>query len=496
MLKKISKLFLGLVVCAGSAYVTPTYASSATSVVLVHIQAAGPSNAKDEMISIFNNTSDAVDITDWCLGNKSNVKFACFATGDPGLAYSLPPHSFAVAASESFVTAHAVLPETITHIFTVTNQSSGSIVNSSDTISLFDKAGAVIDKFQWNTAIPSGKIAMRNTSGATPTTYDTLDPLLSWTYGSLADMPSSQVEVVELENELPTENPEIPEPETPVIVVPSVHPIITEVLPNPQGADAGNEFIELYNPLSDAAIALSSYVLRVGKELEKSYTFPATAVLQPGQYVAFYNSEIGFTLLNSTSRLQLAYDDTPVGEVIVYDTPKDDHAWAFVGETWLYTNRPTPNNANVASFIELDDEQISTSLKPCAANQYRSTETNRCRLITTATSSPQPCTAGQYRSPDTNRCRNLAAASSSLSPCKEGQERNAETNRCRNSVKMTNADYAVEGVTTSNQGISWYWWLGIGGIVASVVAYAVWEWRVELRQVLRKLQAKFARNKA
>ena len=69
MLKKIWRLFLGLVVCIGSACVTPTHASSAESVVLTHIQAAGTAGAKDEFIALHNNSAVEVEVTNWCVAN-------------------------------------------------------------------------------------------------------------------------------------------------------------------------------------------------------------------------------------------------------------------------------------------------------------------------------------------------------------------------------------------------------------------------------------------
>lgn len=497
MLKKLSKLFLGLVVCAGSACVTPTHASSANQVILVHIQAASPQSAKEELVSIYNNSPSTVDITGWCLKNKSQVEFSCFQSDYLELSYNIPPYSFAVIVSEQFSDAHDISIDTYTTVFPITNQSSGSIVNSADTVSLINKDKETIDSYSWSSAIPSGKVAMRNTSITNPDMYDTFDPLLSWSYGLLSEVPLSQVEIVEISDiEEPVLEPQLPEdPIDPALIT---HPIITEVLPNPAGSDAQKEFIELFNP-SNQEIDLGGYAIRIGKSLEKRYLFPPEANLLPLEHRAFYNSEIPFTLLNTTSMLQLEFDGQLIGEAIVYSEPKDDQSWAYVNSVWAYTPNPTPGSINVGALAaEAEPVKLTSSestFKPCAANQYRSAETNRCRLIVSTSSEPKPCSEGQYRHPDTNRCRNIASTESILAPCKEGQERNPETNRCRNIVKMTSTNYGVKGeVMTSNTGVSWYWWLGAGGIIVAILTYAVWEWRVELHKALLNLKAKFART--
>lgn len=501
MLKKICRLFLGLVVFMGSACVTPTHASSAlASVLLVHIQAASPTSAKDEMVSIYNNSPNDIDITNWCVKNKSNVSFACFTPNDVQHAYYLPAYSFATVASESFITTNTLTAEMVSKVFTVTNQSSGSIVNSGDTISLADARGQQVDSVSWTSAIPSGKLMIRTKTGADPRVYDVLDSGLAWAAGTLSQLPSNQLEVREVPvpdtPEEPTDPP-VDTPDTPEVTVP-IHLEITEVFPDAVGSDAGNEFIEVYNP-DTSAVSLSDYKLRVGPNLEKTYSFPVGSTVLPLGYSAFTNGQIAFTLVNTSSKVQLEYKGSLVGQPVMYTTPPEGESWALLNGIWGYTSLVTPGAVNQASpFTDETDipAEVAVTPKPCAANQYRSPETNRCRLLVTAsTSSVQPCKEGQVRNPDTNRCRAIASTSSTQTACKAGQERNPETNRCRNIVKMTSTNYGVKGVSTEHTSTTWYMWLGIGGVVALIVGYAVWEWRDELRQLGKVLQQKVARIK-
>lgn len=290
---------------------------------------------------------------------------------------------------------------------------------------------------------------------------------------------------------------------------------LTELLPNADGSDDDSEFIELYNP-NDVGVSLMYYLFYVGVDSSSIYSFPVGAYVEPHQYLAFYNADINFTLVNSSSSVTLrALDNTSVSQSPIYSNPKSGESWALIDGVWQYTNQPTPNLPNSASIIEtskLEDDQEVSGVKPCAANQYRNPETNRCRLLVTIGAVLVPCKDGQYRSEETNRCRSIASDSGALSmcnegqernpatnrcrliassgyelvACKEGQERNPDTNRCRNVVgSLPQAPFGVEEITSvPSSTVSW--WV-LGGVVLAALVYGVWEWKFEIKNLLRRI---------
>jgi hypothetical protein len=294
---------------------------------------------------------------------------------------------------------------------------------------------------------------------------------------------------------------------------------ITELLPNAIGSDEGKEFIELYNSHSQP-IELKRYMLRIGT---KTFILP-TGTIAAGEYKVFYDGDLGFTLSNTTANVSVeSVDGTVFHETPEYVSAGEGEAWASINGTWQFTNRPTPAAANLPS---ISNEQGNGSvgegtLKPCAANQYRSPETNRCRLATAAASELTPCKEGQYRSEETNRCRNsvstagtltsckegqyrseetnrcrsIAADVKELTPCKEGQERNPDTNRCRNvaASQPTQADYAVEPVKETATAFAGWW--ALGGISALAAGKIGWEWREEIMNAVRKIGSFFTSGK-
>jgi hypothetical protein len=298
---------------------------------------------------------------------------------------------------------------------------------------------------------------------------------------------------------------------------------ITEMLPNPTGSDDGNEFIELFNPNS-VQVNLSDYRFMVGSNGVK-YEFPVGSTINSNQYLSFLNNNIKFTLVNTTSSVKLiSSDGQQIDESPIYNNPSDGMAWALINNLWQYTNQPTPGMANLATLVSPEITiTASNNLEPCAPNQYRNPETNRCKLISTSTSTSSllPCKVGQYRSEETNRCRSIVSdvsqlipcaegqernpatnrcrsiakvlGASTLAPCKAGQERNPETNRCRNIVsKVPTADYAPQQANESSNNPVLVWSLVSVGAIA--ICYGIWEWRQEIIGFVKKFRIGIGRK--
>jgi len=497
MLKKCYGLFLGLLVVTGSVCVTPTHASSAF-VIITNIRAGSQASAAEEGVVLYNNSSFEVDITGWCLTNKSVIKFACFVPPSQNQESVIPAYSYATVGSAKAV--HNDNQANYSIVYEPSNASSGSIVASVDTVSLIDADSQLVDQFTWSSSVSSSQQWARTKLSTLPDLFIDTDAAIDWQKATFSEFPVTQVVYREIEPETSPEEPveepiETPDDDNPVPQPADLLPaVITELLPNAVGSDTGNEFIEFFNPNVQANVSLEGYKLAVGPALEKIIIL-GEYILKPGKYKVFTNAELGYSLLNTSSRATLFMPNGDIAsEVPAYDSPKDGEAWALIDDQWRYTNRPTPGTMNVSSLAEEANPEtaVVSAPKPCAANQYRSPETNRCRLISTsAASTPAPCKEGQERNADTNRCRNVVTTTATV--CKEGQERNPETNRCRNIKQLSTVGYGVKGATTKQQGgMGWYMWAAIVGIVLLIVGYGVWEWREELKKLFQIVKGKFA----
>lgn len=134
-----------------------------------------------------------------------------------------------------------------------------------------------------------------------------------------------------------------------------------------------------------------------------------------------------------------------------------------------------------------DSTSINTVsvLKPCADNQYRNPDTNRCNTISDAVAILTPCNAGEERNPETNRCRAIAAAAIQPAPCPAGSERNIDTNRCRKITTATTANTVKDLAAPSVDNNGWFIAVLVTGLAA---AYGVYEWRQDIKLLARKVQ--------
>lgn len=497
MLKKCYKLFLGLLIVTGSACVSPTHASSA-SIIITAIRAGSQASASEEGVVLYNNSSFEADITGWCLANKTAVKFACFTPASQYEASIIPAYSFVTIVSSKAI--HNDNQALYSIVYEPAASSSGSIVASADTVSLVDASGQLVDQFSWSSSVSSSQQWLRTKLSVLPDLFIDTDASIDWQKNTFVEFPPTQLTYRELPHDPPEEEPvEDPadEPEgqedEPVQTEEILPAIITELLPNAVGSDTGNEFIEIFNPNEYTDISLYGYKLAVGPALEKVILLGEYS-LKPGEYKVYSNAQLTYSLLNSSSRVSLFMPNGDIAsEAPTYDSPADGESWALIDDLWQYTNQPSPGAVNIASSsaTEAVTVAITSTTKACAANQYRSPETNRCRLISTATANaPTPCKTGQERNPETNRCR--AVALTTETACKEGQERNPETNRCRSVKQLATADYGVKGATTKQSGMGWYIWAAIAGTALLIIGYAVWEWRDELKKLYQVVRAKFA----
>ncbi len=506
-----------------------------------------------EFISVYNNSNQPVDITDWCITNKSLATFVCFNSNQNNVQLILPGYSYTTISSDTFNVQNDYFPD---FQYSTTGKSYGYIVASADTISLINADAEIIDSVSFS-SLTGGLVYQRKPD--TINLDELLDTDLSTDFEkkpTLVIPPNNKVEELEtldvcdnisgvqeilpdgmVQNGSSCDQIDVcSNLDGAQSVIPDgyrraddnacvldLNPlIITELLPNADGVDEDNEYIEIFNP-NTTLIDLTNYRLLIGIDDKKEYLFVPGATIEAGQYIAFYNKDINFTLVNTDSNVQIASSDgSIINETMSYTNPKEGQSWALIDDIWQYTNQPTPNSANKTSFIPAVEEILEEdTYEPCAENQYRNPETNRCRLIVKSSSTVVPCKDGQYRSEETGRCRNIVSdvadlvpcaegqernpatnrcrsitsilGTNDLKPCPEGQERNPETNRCRNIVSVTKADYAPEKTDKSSNDNTLFFVLA--GVATVAFSYAVWEWRREIVKLYRKIIPKHSNAK-
>lgn len=475
-------------------------------------------NGSNEWITLFNATQDSINLKNWKLEYaKDGSNVSCQASSWNG--------------ATAVVTK--VLPETTLDSHALTGGIAYELTDTKDgSLRLVDSNGTVQDLVGWGENAPCSE----STSAARPPKSQSIERKLSCADSFPVDDGNNEsdftVSTAPNPDELSSQYAQdcSQQSSSPNDTACSGI-IINELLPNPSGADMGHEFIELYNP-TDAAIPLNGCALQTSGSTTKIFHFAATDVLEPGEYRTWDDTATGLTLPNSAGgtvwllspeQEELQQVDYPAGL-------DDDVAWALFGNSWQQTYAPTPNAENsllaelpcpagqernpdtgrcrnivtTASMLvpckpgqvrnpethrcHSSSSTTSSSLKPCKPGQYRNPQTNRCHSLVSSENGLKACKAGQVRNPATNRCKSASSSGNSLKPCKAGWARNPDTHRCRKSSDVKgDAINKVHDVASpiAHNAVGWL----IAALAAlSIIGYAAYEWRQEIRTYLTKFK--------
>lgn len=480
-------------------------ASSANSVLIYQLQTGASGSASQEYISIYNNSDQAVDVSNWCItyssaSDTTQTPLGCL-TPPTNTKLLLASRTSALFASNDFLQANSGLKSDTT--FTA------GMSGTSGHIKLLDSNKNSVDILGWGSAIhPEGTSSSANIIGK----------ILQRVANAqvLQDSDNNNQDFQQASLVLPTSG--VYEEYSPNTLE-NAALSITELLPDALGADSGNEYIELYNPL-DRPINLKGYNLQGGASYSKSYPLPEITI-QPGEYLALDDAQTGVTLPNTSGSVRLI---TPSGNIVsttdVYNQLGEEVSWSYINGSWQGTFTSTPNVSNIlttekpcevgqvrnpetghcrkvesstesgSAACQPDQERnpatgrcrkisaIAASLLPCKEEQVRNLDTGRCRAASSA-SAKAVCKAGQVRNPETGRCKN-SSVTSNQKACTAGQERNTSTGRCRKSSSNTSGQMKqVKDVAAPLVANSAKWW--VAGITAlGSAGYAVYEWRREV----------------
>lgn len=519
-------VLLGLVLCVLRPHLVHAISDS---LLIMQLQTAGSvsGTASEELVILYNQSADDVNISNWCLEYSSAAngvtfsKLACIDSGDELVELWVSSGGFVSFATQEYLLKNP----TFTPDFTF----NAGLAATGGHLRLMRLDATEVDRVSWGTAVtvgttvpaPShtvGSTLSRNPSALVLDTDNALvdfssrsliEPLVSGIYevevqvDVCANIPDLQIamptgfladedgdcyadvcpNIEELQKSIP-EGYEILLGTTVCTEIPLEDAIIfiTELLANAPSSDDGQEYIEFYNP-NDGAVDLTGYKILVGPGFTKQYKLPSF-VMPAKTYVVFRDTDTALVLPNATGvQLRLV---APAGNIVsetpAYTDAEDDVTWAFVNDQWVYTNQITPAAPNQPYLDPPEDEvdATATALGPCPAGKYRNPDTNRCRSIETAVSQLKPCDEDEFRNPETNRCKKVAT--STLAACAVGQERNPETNRCRKVNVLGTSVNQVPTVTdvTVAQSKGHINWPVILAALGGTFAYVLYEWRPEL----------------
>ncbi len=179
------------------------------------------------------------------------------------------------------------------------------------------------------------------------------------------DPPLETVPVEELPTEPVTPEPQ-PLPETePQPLAKTV--VISELLPNPTGADGGEEVVELHN-FGSTTVNLDGWVLddiTPDQPLSTNSFTIFNLSIEPGQYAAVTIPEGKFTMNNSSGDVITLFgqDQLVVNSVVYAQTAPSGKSYSRVGEEWFWVT-PSLGLQNIADTEDIEEPEDDTNQIP------------------------------------------------------------------------------------------------------------------------------------
>lgn len=252
------------------------------------------------------------------------------------------------------------------YYFFVAEKPKGALNNAGDEIVLSDGRQNVIDKIVY------GKYGDQPENNAPAPGKGESGALKIDGQKSLSDKESFAISAAPTKGgtniiQAPENNTEVLA-ETPATAAPSKI-LITEIFPNPIGADHAGEFIEFFNS-SDKEVDLAGYRIEVenGRVFEFGKFFKASRVLKAGEYFALYRLESNLILNNNGGKIRLfAPGKTKAAQLLEYGPASEDASFSdtenldlknissstksflqnsLITSRWVWSDAPTPGRAN------------------------------------------------------------------------------------------------------------------------------------------------------
>ncbi len=298
---------------------------------------SAPSTGVVEFVELYNTTSDSISLEGWILRDGSGANTTLVGT----------------------ISAWG---------FFVIDKPKGSLNNAGDLIMLLDPSGKEIDRVvygNWNgedsaVAAPSkGQSAAR-----TDSVFDfRITDLI--TKGSINQIVQNSVSGGDRVNTSTSSTLSSSDSDLSIdLFSPEFLPIITEVLPNPLGADTQNEYVELYNPF-DRDISLAGLFLDDIEGGSKPYAFSADSMLRSHEYRVWYSKDTKLSFANTSDSVRILDSEHTVLQEVEYFGAKENKSYTSGADMWFWTSELSPNTEN--PLAPLPDVVSDTRAKTTAA---------------------------------------------------------------------------------------------------------------------------------
>lgn len=319
-------LFLILVLKAD----TPSSVAQSNNVIINEIAwMGGLSSYNDEWIELYNLNDFTVNLENWAL--KS-------ADGNPEITLKggISAKGFYLLERTDDDTL-SVIPADQIYV--------GALSNNGKQLALYDNFGNLADSIDASVGWPAGDNATKQTMERTESGgwQTSLNP---------GGTPKSKNSVLTQLKEKGSETEPLAQTE-------KSYPrsiVINEILPSPEGADAREEWIEIFNK-NNFEIDFSFWQISDIIGSTTTYTFLEGTKIKPNGFLVIYRPESKITLNNDGDGLNLIQPDGKTVNSLVYEKAPKGQSYNLENSQWFWSKTLTPDNSNIVEIVPKPSEK-------------------------------------------------------------------------------------------------------------------------------------------
>jgi hypothetical protein len=330
--------------------------SDSPTIVINEIAWMGTENSyNDEWIELYNNTSEDVDLDGWSL--KAN-------DGTPNITLTgrILAKGFFILERTDDDTLPDILADQIYK---------GTLGNDGENLELLDNLGNSIDSIDCSSGWFTGDNKTKQTMERKDSKLLGSD-LQNWQTSEnpsgTAKAKNSKQGIVNGKQSTQEENssPSV-QSEGTLVTYPS-DIFINEILPSPDGPDAENEWIEIFNQ-NNSGVDISNWEIEDKEGKTKTYTLPENTQIPAKGFLVLKRSDTKIILNNAGDEVLLSQPDGKTIDKVSYENAPHNQSYSLINREWVWNNNLTPGFENTILNPVLEPEkedkveEIQTSIE-------------------------------------------------------------------------------------------------------------------------------------
>jgi len=346
------------------------FAVDAPNIVINEIAWMGTAiSANDEWIELYNNSDNPINLDGWMLIAEDGAP-------DIKLSGSILAKDFYLLERTDDNTVPNITADLIY---------TGAIGNNGENLGLYDKFGNLIDEVNCSSGWPAGdnktKQTMERIDHGWPASNASRSDAgwqTSTEPGGTPKQENSEGKLTETESLSASPVPQTPTAQLTTTISPAplasiIYPdgiIFNEVLPSPEGADAENEWIEIFNQ-NNFEVDLSGWKIKDIEGAVVIYSFSEGTKIPGLGYLIISRKESKITMNNDKDSLTLLQPDGKIADTVSYEKAPLSQSYNKTENDWQWNSSLTPGAKN--SITNLPPESGTQTLTAIKSEQKETT---------------------------------------------------------------------------------------------------------------------------